>query len=37
MKYRATCCRLCFSWKRLLFLALVEKQATNIRCEVVFF
>lgn len=35
MKYRATCLWLCLIWKQVLFLALVEKQATNIKCKFV--
>ena len=35
MKYRATCLWLCLIWKEVLFLALVEKQATNIKCKFV--
>lgn len=35
MKYRAICLWLCLIWKGVLFLALVEKQATNIKCKFV--
>ena len=35
MKYRATCLWLCLIWKEVLILALVEKQATNIKCKFV--
>lgn len=35
MKYRATCLWLCLIWKEVLFLALVEKQATSIKCKFV--
>lgn len=35
MKYRATCLGLCLIWKELLFLALLEKQASDIKCKFV--
>lgn len=35
MKYRVTCLWLCLIWKEVLFLARVEKQATNIKCKFV--
>lgn len=37
MKYRATCLWLCLIWKEVVFLALVEKQATKIKCKFVSF